>query len=640
MHDDGGRASDPSSRPGLPNIGTGRHFSWSILEDLGAPEDHRRAASGIRLFDPRVGLLQPEEEQELGRRVRTGTDEATGECTIEARDAVAHLVLANLRLCIRPARLRLRHGQAFDDIAQNGVLGLIRAAEKFEPEFGNRFSTYAMFWIRQSMDRGVNRESRLIQLPEHVVAMQRRLEIAESRGLINDALTDEATAKIVRSDAQQVRVAREAVHEIIGLDEAAAEVRSRSDLDPRSIESDGDDPEVPTWSELVTDDAPPAATEALNAHIKNIVDNLPMREGDVIRLYYGLDGFEQETLESIADQFGLTRERIRQIRNGVLDGIRRTLAVERARQPDFDVDMNLDPAAIRALTSDEIDQHVAIELDGPARGGPHRVAPVRPVDPSVARRRVVRSILSDLRAATSTWSSGLLLEPHTEGGKDPVVAEPIRPLTEREPYDRRALVEALSTLVDDVGPDAIESGLLSVVRSVVHAALGKTLPDAEGLARLLRLLRFLGCSTDPFGYELVVRASPRATVDLQAGSRVASSWHFDENNPEHLLLRRELHRHGDRLELEWNSNFDEDLDLVIAESLGHRSQKTYSAVIAGVPICDIETFLNHETGRRLTAMRAPRRIPWTYVCRRCQTVSSRRRTSGSSCPTHCQDCAP
>ncbi len=640
MHEASETAPGASSRFELPNLGVGRHFSWSILDDLDVTEDHRRASFGVRLLDQGRGLLTAEEEQILGRKVRAGTNDANDEFTSHARDAVAQLVLANLRLCIRPARSRLRHGQDFEDIIQNGVRGLIRAAEKFNPEYGNRFSTYAMVWIRQAMDRGVERESRLVRIPSHVSSLQRRLEIAETHGLLDDALSEEEIAKIVKMDVAQVRLARAAIHEILSLDEAEAELRTSSALDPRSFEPDDDDPEVPSWGELVTDNSSPVATEMLDARIKSILEGLTVREQEVIRLYYGLDDFDPETLESIGDQFGLTRERVRQIRNGALDGIRRALAVERARWPGFDVDMNLDAVAIEALTSDDITQHVALVLEGAESDDSGPTVHRRAVDPAEERKRVIRSVLSDLRAATSTWSSGLLFDRNDGVGQDVRVTECIARLTAREPYSRRTLIDTLSELVDDVGPDAIHSGLLTVSQSVVNAALQGVLLDAEGLSRLLRLVRFLGCSTDPLGYELVLRASPRGTVELHDGSRVASTWRFDENNPDHVRRRRRMHRHGNRFGLEWNAQFDDDLDLVIAESLDHRSSKTYSAVLAGVPVCDIETFLQHESGRRLTVLRSPRQIPWTYVCRRCQTVKSHRRSRGDACPTRCKDCSP
>lgn len=638
MLEDDGSPHRPSS-PELPHVGNGRHFSWSILEDLDVEEGHRRASFGVHLFRARDGLLTPEEETELGRRVRAGTDATTEQRDDDARAAIEQLVLANLRLCIRPARARMWSGQEFDDVVQNGLHGLIRAAQKFDPEHGARFSTYAMFWIRQAMDRGGDKTARPIRLPSHVIDLQRRIEVAEQKGLINDRSTDEEIARNVRSDAEHVRVARAAMYEFIGPDEAESELRSERSLDQRSFEPDPDDPEAPDYQELVTADESPDATDALSALVASLMDRLTVREREVLLLHFGLEEVPHETLESIGEQFGLTRERVRQIRNSALDSIRRAVAVERARRTDFDAEMNLDAAAVRTLTSFDVTLHVPHALGGREPEGVPRVASSRPKDPTAENHRAVRSVLSDLRDATSTWSSELLFEPDPEYRRHPRIAERIGPLTEQEPFDRSALVEALSELVDDIGPDTIGEDLLDMARSTVRAALDVTPPDADALGHLLRLVRFLGCSTDPVGFRIALHASRLGTLALQAGSRVAGTWHYDENDPAHAELRQEMHRHGEALGLEWNSTFDDDLDLVIAQSLEHRSAKTYSAVLADIPICDIKTFLDHRAGRRLTVRRSPFPIPQTFVCRGCHTVESRSRAAGASFPTHCRNCA-
>lgn len=625
--------------PDLPHLGSGRHFSWSILDDLDVEEDNRRATSGVQVFGARGRLLTPEEEIELGRRVRAGTDEATEDHDEDARAAVEQLVLANLRLCIRPARARLQRGQFFDDIVQDGFLGLIRAAQKFDPEHGTRFSTYAMFWIRQAMDRGADRNARTIRLPSHVITLQRRIEVAEKKALIDDRTTDDAVARIVRSGPEQVRAARDAIHEFVDMDEAESELRSHQGRDPRSFEPDPDDPEPPGFEEVLTTDEQLEPTDALGTLLARVIDGLSSREREVLVLYYGLDDFPHETLESIGEQFGLTRERARQIRNNAIDNIRRLVAVERARGTDFDAEMNLDADAVRAITSEDIMLHVSHVLSGRDPESVPRFATSQPEVSSAERRRLVQTVLSDLRATTSTWRSELLFEFDPEFRRHPGIVEHIEPLIHQEPYDRRALVETLAELVADLGPDTIGENLLDIAGSAVRAALKDPPPDADALGRVLRLVRFVGCSTDPVAFRLALHAPQRATVALPSGSRVASTWHYDEQDREHVELRQELHRHGDALGLEWNSAFDDDLDLMIAESFQHRSAKTFAAVLRGIPICDIATFLDHRAGDHLTILRSPVPVPWTVICRGCHIVDSVPRSPGATCPTHCSNCS-
>jgi hypothetical protein len=429
------------------------------------------------------------------------------------------------------------------------------------------------------------------------------------------------------------------MHEFLGQADAEAELGARRALDPRALEPDPDDPEEPGWNELITADEPPMAADALIALVDDVLDRLPAREREVIKLYFGLDDLPEETLESIGEYFDLTRERVRQIRNKALDNIRRAVAVERARIEDFDEEMSLSETAVRTLTTEEIMLHVALELRGPEPDDAPWLEPSPPADPVAERRRVVRSILSDLRNMTSTWSSELLFEPNPEHRQHPRIAERINPLIEQEPYDRGQLLEALTELVDEVGPDTIGDDLLDMTRSAVCAALEAPPPDADALASLLRLVRFLGCSTDPVAFRLALGAQKRGWMTLRNESWVTSTWHYDEDDPEHVKLRKELRKHGDEFELDWNENFRKGLDLVIAQSFEHRSAKTYAAMLAGVPICDIESFLDHRPGRRLRVLRAPFPIPWTVVCRSCHLVFSSPRSPGGSAPTRCEDCA-
>ncbi|MBW7859845.1 MAG: RNA polymerase sigma factor RpoS [Rhodocyclaceae bacterium] len=248
-------------------------------------------------------LLTAQEEARLARLVREGD--------FEARQT---MIERNLRLVVNIAKHYLNRGIPLLDLVEEGNLGLMHALEKFDPERGFRFSTYATWWIRQNIERAIMNQSRTIRLPVHVVKelnqvlrAQRHLE-AEGGG--------EFSAEDV---AQRLGKPVEDVRALLVLSEHTASLDAPLDVDPTlSIgESLADDHVDPPDSRIQSSEV-----ERL---IRDWIDRLNEKQRTVIRHRYGLDDSEIMTLEELAARLGLTRERVRQIQLEALGQLRRTI---------------------------------------------------------------------------------------------------------------------------------------------------------------------------------------------------------------------------------------------------------------------------------------------------------------------------
>ena len=248
-------------------------------------------------------LLTPEEELALSRRVRQGD--------FEARQT---MIERNLRLVVNIAKHYLNRGMPLLDLVEEGNLGLIHALEKFDPERGFRFSTYATWWIRQNIERAIMNQSRTIRLPVHVVKelnqVLRAMRNLEARSGGECCAEDIATllAKPV-----------EDVWHILSLNEHTASLDAPLDIDPSL-----------SIGESLADDNQEGPEEQIqNAEIGSLVQawiaQLNDKQRTVIEFRYGINNREIATLEELADQLSLTRERVRQIQLEALAQLRKIL---------------------------------------------------------------------------------------------------------------------------------------------------------------------------------------------------------------------------------------------------------------------------------------------------------------------------
>ena len=263
----------------------------------------------LQLFMNEVGrypLLTKEQEVELAKRVERGD--------LEAKE---QMINSNLRLVISIAKRYQGHGLSLLDLVQEGIIGLIRAVEKFDWRKGFKFSTYATWWIRQAVQRGVANKSREIRVPVHIVEREQRMSRAE-RDLapkLGRMPTDEEVAQAARITVGQVAEVRAAARAVTSLDKPIAEESGTTFKELVAGEEDEVD-------EAVTINL---AQEALH----DALDELPDRERKVLKLRYGLNGErDPASLEEIGRQLGLTRERVRQIESNALErlAVRREIA--------------------------------------------------------------------------------------------------------------------------------------------------------------------------------------------------------------------------------------------------------------------------------------------------------------------------
>ena len=337
----------------IRSFGIQNGLSREIVDDEDEANSKGQSIKGLQKADDsvrwylqligRVRLLRPEEEIQLAREIsqllhwehvkislreklrrEPTSSEWTAACKVsdvkkfrsilhDARRAKERMVAANLRLVVSIAKRYVNRGMSLQDLIQEGSLGLIRAAEKFDSEKGFKFSTYATWWVKQAVTRAIADHSRTIRLPVHlydtISAIRKTTRTLNIE--IGRAPTEEEIAERMDMSMEKLRSVLQSAQPTLSLERPLKNDDDTSQLSD-FIEADQESPEEHVEKSMLRDD------------LENVINSLSPRERDVVRMRYGLDDGRIKTLEEIGQIFSVTRERVRQIE---------AKAIRKLRQP-------------------------------------------------------------------------------------------------------------------------------------------------------------------------------------------------------------------------------------------------------------------------------------------------------------------